>query len=104
MSLINLDIPQGSILGPLLFLIYVNDLPKCLSSGQAIMFADDTNLFFNNVSYTELFKKANKELYQVGSWHTTNKLTLNIEKTKVITLKTHKSPPQLQSQVLLKSS
>ena len=47
-TLINLGIPQGSILGQLLFLIYVNDLSKCLSSGQAIMFADDTNFFFSN--------------------------------------------------------
>ena len=92
-ALINLGVPQGSILGPLLFLIYVNDLPKCLSSGQAIMFADDTNLFFNHVSYTELFKKANEELHQVDSWLTANKLTLNIEKTKVITFKTPNSPP-----------
>ena len=57
------------------------------------MFADDTNLFFNNVSYTELFKKANEELYQVDSWLTANKLTLNIAKTKVITLKTCNSLP-----------
>ena len=47
-TLINLGIP-GSILGPSLFLTYVNDLPKCLNSGQAIVFADDANLFFNSV-------------------------------------------------------
>ena len=51
--------------GQFLFLIHVNDLPKCLTSGQAIMLADDTNLFFNNVSHTELFKKTNEELHQV---------------------------------------
>ena len=60
------------------FLIY---LPKCLSFGQAIIFAHDTNLFFNNVSYTKLFKKANEELHQVDSRLTANKLTLNTKKT-----------------------
>ena len=56
------------------------------------MFADNTNLFFNNVSYTEQFKKANEELHLVDSWLTANKLTLNIEKTKVITFNTRNSP------------
>ena len=57
------------------------------------MFADDTNLFFNNVSYTELIKKANEEFHKVDSWLTANKLTLNTKKTKVITFKTRSSPP-----------
>ena len=64
-----------------------------MSSGQTIMFTDDTNPFFNNVSYTELFKKQNEELYEVGFRLTANKLILNIEKTKFITFKTRNSPP-----------
>ena len=92
-TLINLSVLQGSILGPLLFLIYVIDLPKCLTSGQVIMCAYDRNLFFNNVSYTKLFKKANEELHKVDSWLIANKLTLNTKKTKVITFKTRNSPP-----------
>ena len=64
-----------------------------MSSGQAIIFADDTNLFFNNVLYTKLLKKTNKEFHRVDSWLSANKLTLNIEKFKVITFTTHNSPP-----------
>ena len=71
-TLINFGVPQRLILGPLLFLIYVYDLPKCLTSDQAIMFANDTNLFFNNVSYTQLFQKANEEMHKVDSWLTAN--------------------------------
>ena len=53
---IECGIPQGSILGPLLFLIYVNDFPSALSAGKSIMFADDTNIFFNCNSYMNCIK------------------------------------------------
>ena len=53
-----------------------------MSSDQAIMFIDDTNLFFNSVLYTEVFKKANEELHEVNSWLTGNKLTLSTIKLR----------------------
>ena len=53
---IKCGVPQGSILGPLLFLIYVNDFCRCVTKGKTIMFADDTNLFFSESSYEKVFQ------------------------------------------------
>ena len=77
-------VPQGSILGPLLFLLYVNDLQKASSIVKPIMFADDTNIFFSDKHITSLFSTMNNELKNIQSWFNSNKLSLNASKTKYI--------------------
>ena len=75
-------VPQGSILGPLLYLIYVNDCFKCLTHGNAIFYADDTTLIFAAKTYEELYKYINYDLKCLHSWLCLNKLTVNSSKTK----------------------
>ena len=75
-------VPQGSILGPLLFLIYINDMFKASKSLSTIMFADDTNLFLSHKNVKEMFKLMNEELEKFNIWFKANKLSLNTDKTK----------------------
>ena len=75
-------VPQGSIIGPLLFLVYVNYLPNASRLLDPIMFADDTNLFCNHKDIKRLFTVVNNELVNIKDWFIVNRLSLNVEKTK----------------------
>ena len=77
-------VPQGSLIGPLLFLIYINDLPNCLSEALPRMYADDTSISIAACSLPELESALNNELANLHEWLNVNKLSLNIAKTELI--------------------
>ena len=87
-------VPQGLILGHLLFLLYVNDFPKCLNHSSAIMFADDTSVFISNSNLTTMYQRANEDLNSIYNWLGANKLSINFTKTKYVLFRTlHSKPP-----------
>ena len=81
---ITCGIPQGSILGPLLFTLYINDLPNCLKHTTPRMFADDTSLTAAGETLSEVEKRANEDLRNVHNRLSANKLNLNIAKTEYV--------------------
>ena len=81
-------VPQGSVLGPLLFLIYINDITKASSKLRFFLFADDTNLLYANKNLKTLENTVNTELIKLCDWLTANKLTLNIKKSNFVLFRT----------------
>lgn len=78
---VSCGVPQGSVLGPLLFLLYINDFSNCTNSLDLHLFADDSNLFYCHKNVARLEMTINYELENVKSWLCANKLSLNISKS-----------------------
>ena len=77
-------VPQGSVLGPLLFLLFINDLPNASKHLKFFLFADDTNLYYDSETLDDVIKRVNKGLKHVKRWLDSNRLSLNISKTGYI--------------------
>ena len=73
-------VPQGSVLGPLFFLIYVNDMVRACEGLNLVLFADDTNIFAEDRDPAELFGRVNRGLEGLSRWFKCNRLTLNLKK------------------------
>ena len=83
-AIMHYGVPQGSVLGPLLFLIYINDLHRAIEFSTTRHFADDTNLLIKNKSLKQLKKRLNYDLRNLCNWLKSNKISLNASKTKLI--------------------
>ena len=91
-SRISCGVPQGSCLGPILFLMYINDIPNC-SKFDISLFANDTYLMLSETNLKELESRVNEELKNLNEWFCRNKLSVNYSKTKfmIINKIPHKS-------------
>ena len=104
--MIKCGIPQGSILGPLFFLLYINDLLQCLSKTKPRLFADDTNLTASGDSIPYLENAVNSDLENIRKWLIANRLTVNVAKTEFMLIGTKqiiKSILNLELNVVIES-
>ena len=81
---IECGVPQGSILGPIIFLLYTNDLPRVSTKLQFLLYADDTSIIYENSDTNTIIKSINMEMPKIIDWPKSNKLHINVNKTAAI--------------------
>ena len=87
LAAINCGVPQGSVLGPLLFVLYINDLNQAIKFCKVHHFANDTHLFYLSNSIKKLNKLVNADLKRLVNWLNANKISLNVKKTEMVIFK-----------------
>lgn len=97
------SVPQGTVLGPPLYLVYSNELCNLPLKGKTIAFADDTAIIFKGKTWEEVFTTAENELRKVTKWLNDNLLTLNIQKTKFVAFSLTQSGLPIQNSISLHS-
>lgn len=94
-------VPQGSVLGPLLFIIYINDLHNAILNSKTTHFADDTSLIYSNQSLKTIERKLNVDLKSLFKWLCSNLISLNVAKTVVVLFRNERKTPDYEIKLKL---